>query len=130
MKKITVNLGRQNYKMQVSSETNTLIADEPLDKGGQDLGFSPSELLASSLASCTAATIQMYASRKEWDITNIMVTVLYELNREDGTSYFEKEIEIAGLLTPEQKNRLLMVANKCPIHKVLTNEVSITSTII
>ena len=130
MKKITVSLGKQNYKMLVSSETNTLIADEPLDKGGQDLGFSPSQLLASSLASCTAATIQMYASRKEWEIDHITVAVQYDLNREDGTSYFEKEIEISGNITPEQKKRLLMIANKCPIHKVLTNEVSITSTII
>jgi putative redox protein len=129
MRKIVATIGTQNYKMEIKTDTNTLISDEPIDKGGQDLGFSPSQLLAGSLASCTAATIQMYAQRKEWLVESICVTVHYDLNTEDGNSYFEKEIQICGTLSEEQLKRLHIVADKCPIHKAITNPIHITSKI-
>lgn len=68
MAKITSSIKQELYKVEIKSPTgNVVIADEPVDKGGKDLGFSPKELLASALATCTSATVKMYADRKEWD---------------------------------------------------------------
>lgn len=103
------------------------LADEPREAGGADQGPSPTELLLSSLGACTAMTVRMYATRKSWPLTGVEVRL--EFNP-DGTaaaggSDIRRTITLQGDLSPGQRERLLDVANKCPIHKVLTGMIRI-----
>src|SRR5690606_34513771 len=76
MTAITSSIKDELYKVEITSPTgNVVIADEPLDKGGKDLGFSPKELLGSALAACTSATVKMYADRKEWDLQEVKIHI-------------------------------------------------------
>jgi putative redox protein len=101
-----------------------LHADEPLDKGGSDLGPTPQELLALSLASCTAITIEMYADRKGWDLGDLVVDVDYELDAKGGCSRFDVVIKTAED-SEERRARLKVIAGKCPVHRALTGQVAI-----
>ncbi|MGH8049125.1 MAG: OsmC family protein [Arenimonas sp.] len=107
------------------------LADEPLDEGGANTGPSPKLILLSSLGACTAITLQMYAARKKWPLESIEVEL--QLNP-DGDSAsgndISRKIGLKGELSTEQRERLLQIANACPVHKVLTGEVRIASSLI
>jgi putative redox protein len=107
------------------------LADEPLDLGGANAGPSPERLLLGSLGACTAITLQMYAARKQWPIESIEVELQFNPDGKpaDGTDITRK-ISLKGELSNEQRERLLQIANACPIHKVLTGEVRIASSLI
>ena len=127
MTKVTANNGKENYLIEIQTPTgNKLVADEPIGKGGQDNGFSPKELLASALAACTSATVRMYCNRKGWDLKNIYIEI--ELIEEEGNTVFKRVLKFEGNISEEQRTRLLAVANACPIHKILTNSISIDTT--
>ncbi|HEX2900867.1 MAG TPA: OsmC family protein, partial [Bacteroidia bacterium] len=117
------------YKIEIKSITgNVVVADEPLDKGGKDLGFSPKELLAAALSACTSATLRMYIERKGWDVPEINVeTELIEVNQQTALS---RKIQFTGNLDEAQKTRLLQVANACPVHKILSNPIEFHTEII
>ncbi len=103
MAKINARITKELYKIEIKSPSgNMIIADEPLDVGGKNLGFAPKELLASALAACTTATLRMYADHKKWDLQEVKLEI-----------------------TLEQKTRLIGVANACPVHKILTNPIEI-----
>jgi putative redox protein len=110
-----------------SPSGNTLIADEPKENGGGDMGFSPKELLLSSLAACTSATLRMYANRKAWDLQEVLLTV--SLVTDNASTTINRKIEFKGDLSSEQKDRLLAVANACPVHKILSNTINIETSI-
>jgi putative redox protein len=119
---------RKGYAHSLTAGHHTLIADEPRDEGGSDTGPRPSQLLALSLASCTAITVEMYADRKQWDVGELEVDVDYELNSKD-TSRFEVLIKVPGALSDEQMKRLKAVASKCPIHRALVGEVEVNDVV-
>ena len=119
---------RKGYAHSLTYEKHTLIADEPAEDGGTDSGPRPTVLLAMSLASCTAITLEMYAARKGWDVGNLEVDVGYELNQ-DGVSRFEVDVTVPVELTDEQLERLREIACKCPVHRALCGEVEITDRI-
>ena len=75
MYKIAGHIGKDHYRAEIKSATNKIIADEPVDLGGKDLGLSPSEILASSLAACTCITVRMYADHKEWKLDEVSVDI-------------------------------------------------------
>lgn|SRR5690606_9531327 len=126
MAKITSIIEDQAYKVVLTSETgNTLIADEPQSLGGQDLGFSPKELLAASLAACTSATLKMYAGRKEWDLQQVKISVELDYDSSAHKTTIKRDLEFVGDLDTKQKDRLLQIANRCPVHKMLENTVHI-----
>lgn len=127
MNKITANIGTELYKTEIESETNLIISDEPQSSGGQDLGFAPNELLASSLAACTAITLRMYANRKGWELTDVKVEVSFETNSVENKFKIVRDIQLLGNLDEDQQARLLIIADKCPIHKILTNPIEITT---
>ncbi|MFC4818245.1 MULTISPECIES: OsmC family protein [unclassified Flavobacterium] len=129
MQKVTATIGQQNYKTEIKNATHTLIADEPIEVGGQDLGFAPRELLASSLAACTSITLKMYAERKGWDLKEAIVEVTFEWSKEESKSIISRRIELKGTLNAMQKERLLVIANSCPIHKILSNPLEIASSL-
>jgi putative redox protein len=123
---VKASLGKTKYYTEVIAGENTIITDEPIDKGGQNKGFNPFEILATSLASCTAATLRMYIDRKEWDVENINVQVDLENFPLTKRAVFTRDITFEGAdLDEEQLKRLHTIADACPIHKILTNEIEI-----
>ena len=127
MSKITAHTGNELYKTEIRSETNFIVSDEPESSGGKDLGFSPKELLAASLASCTGITLRMYANRKGWDLTDIKVEITFDTDSVDNKFKIIRNIILSGSLDDSQKARLLNIADKSPIHKIITNPIEITT---
>jgi putative redox protein len=97
--------------------------DEPSDRGGEDDGPSPQELLAASLASCTAITMEMYAKHKGWDLGKVEVAVEYSPAERGCPTKFALELRLPPETTPEQRERLQIIAAKCPVHRTLEGEV-------
>ncbi|HEV7845204.1 MAG TPA: OsmC family protein [Thermoleophilaceae bacterium] len=110
-------------KHEVEMRDHTLTADEPKDHGGEDAGPNPQELLAGSLASCTAITMEMYAQRKGWDIGDVAVHVDYEPAQRGSPTRFKLVVDFAKELPEEQRERLMQIGAKCPVHRVLEGEV-------
>ena len=111
------------YRTELKAGKHTLIADEPEDVGGKDLGPRPGDFLRMSLASCTAITLRMYANRKHFNVNQIQVSV--SSKKADGRTIFNTEVEINGTLDQQQRERMLQIAKLCPVHKVLTNPIEI-----
>ena len=110
------------YTLDVKNGRHHLFADEPLSFGSADIGPSPFEYLCASLGSCTAITLRMYAGRKNWDIDNISVTVAQSYRQTDSgekISVFTRTLYVKGDLADENRARLVEIANKCPVHKML-----------
>jgi putative redox protein len=108
---------------EVTIREHELTADEPKDQGGEDEGPSPQELLAASLASCTAITMEMYAQRKGWDVGEMSVDVNYEPAQRGSPTRFELVVTMPKELPEEQRRRLMQIAAKCPVHRTLEGEV-------
>ncbi|MFM9948259.1 MAG: OsmC family protein [Saprospiraceae bacterium] len=131
MAKISSSISKELYKIEIKSPTgNVIIADEPETAGGKDLGFSPSELLAASLAACTAATLRMYADRKGWDLTEVKIKINLERDESANKTNISRELELIGNLDEAQKARLFTIAEKCPVHKMLSNPIEISTQLI
>jgi putative redox protein len=131
MARVSSSIKKELYRIEIKSPTgNTVIADEPVDKGGKDAGFSPKELLASALAACTSATVRMYAERKNWPLDEIKVDVELERNEETNKTVISRRIQFIGTLDADQRKRLLAVANACPVHKILSNPVEINTALL
>ena len=128
--KVNAKIGRDHYKVVLTAGKNSIIGDEPIDKGGGDEGMNPHEILASALGACTCATVRMYADRKEWKLEGINVTLNLIRDEEKNTTTITRDIEFVGDLIPEERDRLLAIANKCPVHKALTNPIYIETKMI
>jgi putative redox protein len=113
----------------VEMRDHTLVADEPEDEGGDDSGPSPQELLAASLASCTAITMEMYAKRKGWDMGDVAVHVDYEPAQRGSPTRFRMRVELPKELPEDQRERLIQIGAKCPVHRVLEGEVMFEETV-
>jgi len=121
-------IGREHYKTEVTVGNHTVFVDEPTDVGGTDIAPAPTQFLEVSLASCTAVTLRMYADRKGWPVEKISVEV--NVSKEDKLTHFERLITLNGALTEEQRQRLLQIANACPVHKVLSSPIEISTSLI
>ena len=97
--------------------------DEPLDQGGEDSAPSPQEMLAASLASCTAITMEMYAQRKGWDLGYVEVEVEYTPAERGCPTKFDLIMRLPEDASDEQLERLRIIAAKCPVHRTLDGEV-------
>jgi putative redox protein len=100
-----------------------LVVDETVDSGGNDAGPDPQEMLAVSLASCTAITMEMYAARKGWEIGPVEVDVEYSPAERGTPTKFDMVLRLPDGLTEEQVERLQVIAAKCPVHRTLDGEV-------
>ncbi len=122
-------IGVEKYLTKIKVNEHHLIADEPLEDNGKNLGPSPFDLLASALSACTLITMKMYADRKDWPLTDFNVTTFYENAGKDDQKLIRK-ISIPNTYTSEQKERLLTIANKCPVHKILIKSIPIDSILV
>jgi putative redox protein len=112
-----------NLVQEVTIREHELTADEPKETGGDDEGPSPQELLAASLASCTAITMEMYAKRKGWEVGDMTVDVNYEPAQRGSPTRFEMVVKMPKELPEEQRQKLMQIAAKCPVHRTLEGEV-------
>jgi putative redox protein len=112
---------REGYAHDVEVDGHTLRVDEPPEADGTDTGPRPTQLLGASLAGCIAITVEMYAQRKGWDVGPVEVDVEMSYEGPVPTS-FEVGLKLPGRLDAEQRRRLLVIATKCPVHKVLAGE--------
>jgi uncharacterized OsmC-like protein/pimeloyl-ACP methyl ester carboxylesterase len=134
-KQVAVRIGTEKYVTEVKAGKHSLIADEPRSVGGKDLGPSPYELVAAGLGACTAMTLRMYADRKKWDLQEVTVHLSHIRehapdSQQSGQSTsmmstFERELDLEGNLDDKQKQRLLEIANRCPVHRTLEGEIGV-----
>ena len=141
-KQVVVRLEGEDFTTEIQADEHSLIADEPISFGGNDFGMSPYELLNASIGACTAMTLKMYSRRKKWPLEEVKVHLSYskslkyeehQANPENSNSRidrFEKELELIGDLTEEQKRRLLEIANKCPVHRTIASPSQFASKLI
>src|SRR5690242_18493672 len=111
------------YRHEIAIRSHEVAADEPAEHGGEDAGPSPQELLAASLASCTAITMEMYAARKGWNVDDMTVDVTYEPAQRGSPTRFEMVVTMPKELPEDQRQRLMQIAAKCPVHRTLEGEV-------
>jgi putative redox protein len=122
---------KQNLVAEISTGEDvrhTLIADVAQKFGGTDLGPDPHDFFQASLAACTVITVQMYADRKNWKLDSTDVNI--RIDKEGAQSHLVREIAFRGDLTEEQISRLMEIADKCPIHRLMTSDITITSTLV
>ncbi len=127
---VAVQLGTDGYTTEVQAGKHTFLADEPADVGGNDMGPTPYQLLNAALGTCTAMTLKMYADRKKWPLERVTVHLSHSKKHLEDSSHpesknskieeFNRILEIEGELDEDQRNRLLEIADKCPVHRTLT----------
>ena len=123
MKRATARRENGTFKHEIEIREHELLSDEPEESGGEDAGPSPQELLAASLASCTAITMEMYAKRKGWEIGDVEVAVNYEPAQRGSPTKFQMAMRLPKELPEEQREKLMTIAAKCPVHRTLEGEV-------
>jgi len=136
---VVMEAGDNKFVQKIDSSGHSLIADEPFKVGGSNTGPTPYDLLVSGLGACTSMTIRMYADRKKWPLEQVSVRLRHKkIHAEDcaeceGTSgkidQIDKEIELKGELTAEQKTRLLEIADRCPVHQTLHSHMIINTSL-
>ena len=131
MKEVVVKFVR-NYQQEAKTDQHTIIIDEAKDVGGDGKGPDPYDLLLTALGGCTSMTIMMYARRKEWPLEGVQVKLNHEkihatdcdecITEEGKLDQITKTIYLKGDLTQEQKERILEIAERCPVNRTLTTE--------
>ncbi len=127
---VTGRIGAGSYRTEVQARAHAFVTDEPAALGGADTGPTPNEYLLGALGGCMAITLRMYADRKGWPLEEVRVRLrtsrsrAQDSERGDGPSeatitWLEREIELAGPLTEEQRQRLLQIADRCPVKRTL-----------
>ena len=124
--------GQGRYQQQVSGSNHQWLADEPAGLGGQDSGPAPFEFLAAALGTCTSMTLRMYADLKGIPLTGIHVQLECDKLEEDGVSRYRivRQIRLEGELSQAQRQRMLEIANRCPVHRALPQPLQIHSELV
>jgi putative redox protein len=125
---VTAIIGKEHYKTELIASGKSLVADEPEEVGGTDQGPAPGEFLMMSLASCTAITVRMYADRKKLPLDKVRVEVTFEKQQFKGV--FTRDVYLEGELSEEDRQKLLEIAEKCPVHKTLSNPIEIETKLV
>ena len=123
MNRADVRFGTGKLNQAISVGTHSLVADVSMAEGGDATGPSPHDYLAVALGACTSMTLKMYAVRKAWPLRDARTTVT--ILEADGVARFARAITLVGELEAEQKTRLLEIANRCPVHKLLSGKIVI-----
>lgn len=128
MRKVVSQFGQGPLQQKLTAGDLHFLSDAEVSKGGDGTGPSPHEYLGAALAACTSMTLKMYAGRKEMKLENAIVTV--DIERAEDIETFSRDIQLVGDLSTEEKDRLLEIANKCPIHKALAGQIQIKTQLI
>ncbi len=138
--RVVVHGSTKGFTQEITVGRHRLQADEPLAVGGTDTGPNPYDLLVSALGACTSMTVSMYARRKHWPLESVTVRLRHsKIHAEDCAGCetkhhmldrIERDVELHGLLSEEQRERLLEIANKCPVHKTLTSQIHIVTQLV
>ncbi|QWE20430.1 OsmC family protein [Polynucleobacter sp. AP-Kolm-20A-A1] len=128
MRKVISQFGQGPLQQKLTTGDLHFLSDAEVSKGGSGTGPSPHEYLGAALAACTSMTLKMYAGRKDMKLENAIVTV--DIERVDNVEKFSRDIQLMGNLTAEEKERLLEIADKCPIHKALAGEIQIKTQLV
>ncbi|WPR77298.1 OsmC family protein [Algoriphagus sp. NG3] len=125
-------LGAQKYKTIIHWRNGILISDEPEKLGGRDLGPDPYTLLLSSLVACTLATLKMYIDQKQMDISEIEIeaNIYYKIESGETVAYIDRSVRIGSPIDPETNQKLLLVAENCPISRTLKGNINISTSVI
>ena len=126
MRDVIVRWGSGKLGQDIEIGTHALRADERADKGGDDNGPEPHELLLAALGSCTAMTLKVYADRKGWPLRDVGVRLTG--GSADGKYSIMRQLTLTGELDEEQRRRLVEIAEKCPVHKTLSGDIAIATT--
>ena len=136
---VTATTGGATYRTEITIGEHTLIADEPAGSGGANEGPSPYDFLLAAIASCTTMTMRMYAARKGWPLEDAVVRLRNERphaadcadcdTKRVGIRRLEREIDLHGDLTDEQRARLLEIADRCPVKQTLERGIEIVSAV-
>ena len=127
---VSAELGVNGFLTKMTARRHKVLADEPVEVGGEDVGPTPKEYLCMSLASCVLITLRMYAERKKWDIGKINIEVRHfreEDESGDLIDCFEKRIAFSEELDEKRLKRLMTISDKCPVNKLLKNGAHIGS---
>ena len=130
---VRVDEGQIRFVQNITVGPHSLQGDESVDVGGSDAGANPHELLLAALGTCASITVRMYAERKQWPLDGVRIELSYAQTHSsatgsgDGKNADEIEMDISfwGYLSDEQRERLLQVAGKCPVHRILTSSIPI-----
>ena len=128
MRKVESQFGEGPLQQKLSTGDLHFLSDAEVSKGGSGTGPSPHEYLGAALAACTSMTLKMYASRKAMSLENAIVIV--DIERVGDAEKFMREIQLIGNLSAEEKERLMEIANKCPIHKALAGQIQIKTQLV
>jgi len=139
---VVVRTGEEGYLTQVKAGRHAMLADEPTSVGGTDLGPTPYDYLLTALGACTSMTLRMYADMKKLDVKNITVHLSHsKIHRDDCIKCVEgngvgkidqikRELEIEGAITPAQRERMMQIADRCPVHRTMHNEIEVVTSLI
>ena len=140
MASVTVSGAASGFAQEIETGRHRLLADEPVAAAGTDTGPSPYELLLAALGSCTSMTVAMYARRKQWPLERVVVRLQHsrihaedcaECETKEGMlDRIDREVDLIGPLSAEQRARLLEIANRCPVHRTLTSEIDIRTRLV
>mgnify|MGYP000017531433 CR=1 FL=1 len=132
---VQAQIGQASYRTHLTARTHTLRADEPLASGGTDTGPTPYEFLLAALGACMAMTLRMYADRKGWPLESVEVRLrTAPAHAQDcenceaaevGITRIERQIDLGGTLSDDQRQRLLQIADRCPVKQTLTRGIRI-----
>ena len=128
MRKVVSQFGEGPLQQKLTTGDLQFLADAYTSNGGNGTGPTPHEYLGAALAACTSMTLKMYAGRKSMNLENAIVTV--DIERVDDVETFTRDVQLLGNLSAEEKDRLLEIANKCPIHKALAGDIQIKTQLV
>ena len=136
---IVTDSGRGRFEQLLFDGRHSLIAEEPVADGGADGGPGPYDLLLMALGACTSMTLRLYASRKHWPLERVVVRLTHDKrhaedcrdcpDKETMIDHIDRSIELIGTLAEDQRERLLEIANKCPVHRTLTSTIQISTSL-
>ncbi len=140
LRSVVVRGSTAGFAQEITAGRHRLSSDEPVAVGGTDTGPNPYDLLLSALGSCTSMTIALYARRKQWPLEAVSVRLRHSKihaadcesceTKEGMLDRIERDVELHGALSDEQRARLLDIANKCPVHRTLTSEIDIRTRLV